>query len=104
MKDTNCSEILETYYKPKYEFKIQREKQNQKCLECNLDLDSNCPECNESNESNNGQVCELFAQGTCDCVFHFHCISTHLKTTNQNCPIHKTEWWYKRYWKSTING
>jgi RING-box protein 1 len=77
------------------EYKIQREKQNQKCLECNIDLDSNCHEC-KSNKSNNGEACD-FAQGICDCVFHFHCISTHLKT-KQNCPIHKTEWWYKRYW------
>lgn len=93
MISTNRSGIFETNYEINLnEYKIQREKQNHKCLECNIDLDSNCPECDNVKSC----ACE-FAQGTCGCVFHFHCISTHLKT-NQNCPIHKTEWWYKRYW------
>ena len=76
-------------------FQDQCIRQNKKCLECNLDLDSDCPKCDEPNKST--EEC-IYAQGVCDCVFHFHCISTYLKN-NVICPIHKTEWWYKRYWE-----
>lgn len=85
----------------------------EKCLLCDLDLKSKCPECTEcTNKCDQGfidgqnhvfteshkprePICCL-AHGTCGCVFHFHCITVYLKT-NQKCPIHDTEWWYSKY-------
>ncbi|GMR52692.1 hypothetical protein PMAYCL1PPCAC_22887 [Pristionchus mayeri] len=52
------------------------------CIECQASLDA-------PNEC-------IIAWGTCNHVFHFHCISRWIKT-RQVCPLGNSEWNFQKY-------
>lgn len=72
------------------------------CLICNNKLTDTCQECQEEYKKYNQETCAI-AKGICGHLFHFHCISRHLRKDKKCkkclCPIHKTEWEFVKYYR-----
>ena len=63
------------------------------CFICKKDVEDTCStDCN----LNVNESC-ILCKGVCECIFHFHCLSSELKNA-LICPLHKTEWGISKIW------